>query len=512
MTLPIRTVLATLPSGEVGSDLKDDELADYLRTHCNRDVDKTRETDHRLRDILFCDGGVKEMTAKVDAWFENNTVRNRVKRMIADSRYSNATKRIVREKATVYSEPAKRFVGVSEENQKAYSDLCEAMCLDEENDRVNQLFNLHCAVVVMPRVRVTDVGPEMVIDVHSAATCRAVMHPNDNTQVVAWLTRCEFRSVRGRFARPAAWLLTSAHEWEYLDDNFMPIPGTNVLHGLGLNPGIPISVGSKSTPDFWPGEEGADLIAAHVTGWMVEALMVKETRTATRQPVVSGDMTAAAREQALDSGGPIEVPEGTTITTVEIGTDVEIFMKAADHAVERAANNSGISSPQLRNEGVQSAEAAEARKEPLRTIRRRQIKPFRRYERQLAIVLSILASKKAEALKFDVTDWRINFGEPQVLMSKMDRLNIFEKERSLGLDNTEDFLMREDPDLDRAAAKAKITLNVEVETERVASMRLLQSMSGGMSTTVPANDPAVATAQAAQMTRDPAAMPMGAVA
>lgn len=488
MTQPIRKTLAQLPDGQYGYDLRDEELAEYLREHCNREVDKQREKDHQLRDILFADGGVKEMNAKIDRWFENEQVKNRVKRMVEDARFSNVTKRIVSEMSTVYAEPATRSVGGSDENQRKYDDLVESMCLDEENDRVNQQFNLHRAIIVQPRVRMTPTGtPEVVLDVQSAATARAVMHPNDNTMVVAWLTRIELRSVRGGFDRPAAWLLTSDHEWEYLDEDFMPIKGTNVEHGLGVNPWIPISSGSKSQPDFWPGDEGADITAGHLVGWLFHSLLVKETKTATRQPVFQGDASTVARGQALDSAGMFEAPEGTTVTTVEIGTDVEVFIKADDHQLERVANNHGLSMAALTHQGVQSAEARELGLAPVRERRRKQVKLFRRYERQLAVVLSVVTKKAAPSLAFDALEWRIDFGEPQVLLSKQERLAIFEKERGLGLDNTVAFLMRENPDLTFEQAWAQALDNIEIETKRVVAMRDLQAASGGMNTPIPSN-------------------------
>lgn len=500
MSVPIRTTLATLPDGTIGHDLSDSELARYLKEHCDRDVDKRRELDHQLRDVLFCDGGVAEMHKRVDLWFRTEAVRERVKRMIEDARFSNATKRIVGEMSTVYAEPATRTVGGSDDNQRRYAQLCEAMCLDEENDRVNQQFNLHRAIIVGPRVRpvggsivVDDTGKarvepdghEVVLDVHSAATARAVMHPNDNTLVVAWLTRCEFRTVRGALSVKAEWMLWSDHEWEYLDGGFKPIAGTRIEHGLGVNKWIPISTGAKSTPDFWPGDEGADLIAAHITGWMVEALMIKETKAATNQAVIQGDVTTAARGQAMDSESPIEIPDGSTVTTVELGTDTETHRAAADHALERAGNNYGLSMAALKHQGVQSAEARELMLAPVRERRKRQVKPFRRFERTLAALLSIMTKKWAPRLAFDSIEWGINFGEPQVLLSKKERLELFRTEREMGLDNTVAFLMRENPDLSFDQAKAQILENIDLETWRVTSMRALQAIAGGTSEPVP---------------------------
>ena len=194
----IRSYLALTADGQQGLALNDGELAQYLRDHCDRPEDRSREIDHRLRDVLFCDGGVEEMKAKIDRWFVHEQVKERIKRLVGDSRFSNATKRIVGEMSTVYAEPATRTVGGSAENQQRYDDLCESMNIDEENDRVCHQFNLHRAIIVGPRFRKNGGASEVVLDIHSAATARAIMAPNDNTLVIGWLTRCTLRTVRGK--------------------------------------------------------------------------------------------------------------------------------------------------------------------------------------------------------------------------------------------------------------------------------------------------------------------------
>ena len=79
---------------------------------------------------------------------------------------------------------------------------------------------------------------------------------------------------------------------------------------------------------------------------------------------------------------------------------------------------------------------------------------------------------------------RVDFGEPQVLLSKKERLEIFRTERSLGLDNTVAFCMRENPDLTFEQAKALVLDNIEIETWRVGAMKALMAIGGGVDTTL----------------------------
>lgn len=480
MTTPIRAVLATLPSGAPGVPLDDDELAAYLRAHCDRDVDQAREKRHRVRDAFYRDGGLEEMREVVRGAFADPKLVSRVCRMLPLAQFSNPTKRIVGELATVYAEPAKRKVGGSDANQAAFTAIASAASLDEQMDKACHAFNLHRAILIGPRVRVaSDGSPEIVIDVCSAANARPVMHPNDNTQVAGWLTRIQYRTIRGASMRTPAWLLTTDHEWEALDEKMQPIAGTYEAHGLGVNRWIPIT-DCLHAPDFWPGDDGEDLTAAHKATWLIEALMVKETRTASRVPVIQGDTSTMARGNGMDSAEMMEAPEGTTITTVEIGTDIKVYMDAADHSLERAGNNYGLSLAALKHQGTQSAEARELMLAPVRDRRGRQVKIFRRAEAQLARTIAAVLAKYAPAAAFTVEAWSIDFGEARVQLSRKERLDLFLAMRGANLADSVEFLMAEDPDLTAEQAWAEILEHVRVETMREIATRPLKAISGAL--------------------------------
>ena len=480
MTRPIREVLATLPSGAQGVALTDDELAAYLRAHCDRDVDQAREKRHRIRDAFYHDDGLEEMKEVVRGAFKDPKIVERVCRMLPLAQFSNPTKRIVGELATVYAEPAKRKVGGDDANQTRYAAIAAAASLDEQMDKACHAFNLHRAILVGPRVRVAaDGSPEVVLDVCSAANARPVMHPNDNTQVVGWLTRIQYRTVRGASARTPVWLLTTDHEWEALDEKMQPITGTREEHGLGINRWIPIT-DSLHAPDFWPGNDGEDLVSAHKATWLIEALMIKETRTASRVPVVQGDTSTMPRGVGMDSAEVMEAPEGTTITTVDIGTDIKVYMDAADHSLERAGNNYGLSLAALKHQGVQSAEARELMLAPVRDRRGRQVKIFRRAEAQLARTIAAVLAKYAPAYAFTVDAWSVDFGEARVQLSRKERLALFFEERAAGLTDSVEYKMTEDPDLTADQAWAEILEHIRVETMVQVAKRPLQAISGAL--------------------------------
>lgn len=486
MTRPLVEVLATLPDGTSAPALELPELAKFLRDQIGTDAEAARNARHALRDAMFADGGDDHMATVITATFEDARVRDKRRAMIPHAKFSNCLKRIVGELSTVYAEPAVRSVGGTEDNRRRYADLVEAMDLDGQMDFVNQMLNLHRALFVAPRVSVDGDRQTMVLDIATPATVRVLTSPIDRTKIVGVAVRVDMPMVRVPWARRPEWQLWTDHEAMYLDRDMHPIAGTIEEHGLGMNRWIALSYRSTATPGFWPGSEGDDLVAARVTEWLSDILLIKETKSATKQPIVSGDASTMARNQAADSETPIEAPEGVTVTTIDMGTDPAQFIKTSDHVLERTGNNYGLSMATLTHQGVQSAEARELMLAPVRERRRKQIKIFRRFERELAKVMSAVAARYAPDLSFEVIDWAIDFGETQVLLSKKERLEIFATERAAGLTNTVEFIRRENPDVrSDAQALAILAENIAMETTRNLLMRPLQQISGSLGADTP---------------------------
>lgn len=486
MTRPLTEMLAVLPDGSSAPPLEVHELSRFLREQLGTEAEAARNARHALRDAMFADGGDDHMAQVIEATFEDRRVRDKRRAMIPHAKFSNCLKRIVGELSTVYAEPAVRSVGGTDENARRYADLVEAMDLDGQMEFVNQMLNLHRALFVAPRVALDGDQPIMVLDIATPATVRVLTSPIDRTRIIGVAVRVDMPMVRSPWAHRPEWQLWTDHEAMYLDRDFAPIAGTIEEHGLGMNRWIALSYRSTATPGFWPGREGDDLVAARVTEWLSDILLIKETKSATKQPIVSGDASTMARNQAADSETPIEAPEGVTVSTIDMGTDPSQFITTSDHVLERAGNNYGLSMATLTHQGVQSAEARELMLAPVRERRKKQIKIFRAFERRLAVTMAAVARRYAPALAFDVADWAIDFGETQVLLSKRDRLEIFATERAAGLTNTVAFLRRENPDIrSDEQALAILAENIAMETTRNLLMRPLQRISGSLGADTP---------------------------
>jgi hypothetical protein len=488
LTRSIYEVLATKPDGSAASPLKPGELGPYLQKHYG--ADHERRERHRLRDELYRDGGCQYMRTVIVEQFDDPEVQRLRMKWVPHARFSNILKQIIGETSSVYSEPAGRKVGGSDKNRDQYAAHMEALQIDEVMDYANRMLNLHRAVLLGPRVRRDlDGNGTLVLDVVTPANVVAVVHPNDNTLVIAWLVQMDFRSHRTDLIREPKWQLWSDHEVGYLDKDFVPV-GDFTEHKLGINPWVALTFHAEAIAGFWPGEDGADLVAAQVSIWMAGILMLKETKSATKQEIATGNFGEAARGTPADTDVTREYPEGASVTVVDRSMPPAQFTDPSDHVLERVAGAYGLAMGALRHD-MQSADAREAMMEPLRKIRRQQIKTFRRAERVLARVIARVLEVDASDVAFTVEAFSIDFGEPQVLMSPGDRLDLFLKMRAAGLYSTVEYIRLLNPDIrDDAEAWVLIAKFIDDETKRNELMRPLQAVSGSMGAEVP--DPGTA--------------------
>lgn len=510
-TVSILKTLAVLPSGTQGPDLDAAELSQYLNEHYKTSVEEDRNAHHRLRDELYRDGGIAHMNSVIDRLFKDTTVRDLRKAVVPLARFNNVIKRIVNEMSTVYSEPARRVVGETTEteaaqlaqvdavmndgadpasiqietpNNDAYQAVLEAVCMDERMVEVGRLLNLHRALLVGFRVRMKPNGErEPTIDIATPANVRAITHPNDESLVIGWLIKTCHKTARDSQEVPV-WMLWTDHESIALRDDLSVIPGSWQEHGLGVCPWVPVTLGPPSS-GFWPGSEGADLVAGQETIWLEGVLLIKESKSATKQTIIQGDGTNMARGQTLDTEAPAELADGQSATTVDMSMDLDLFKGAASHVLDSLALNYGLLPAVARGQQAESAEARELQRLPLKEIRRRQQVPLRRFEFRFACVMSAVLAVDLPAMNFVVEDWRIEFAESETPLDPIAEQDLFEKRRAAGLDNTVDMIIRKRPGLDEDGAWEIVDHNITVETKRNAKMRPLMQISGSMGASTP---------------------------
>jgi hypothetical protein len=479
--LSIRSILAVLPSEKYGAPLSWESVGKYLQKHYDTQEERDRNGRHCLRAELYRDGGVEFMKKVIDAVITDHDVRELRKKWVEHTRFNNPLKRVVNELATVYASPAKRTVS-GDDNNKKYQTVLDAVSMDEQMLQLGRMLALHRALLVRFRVRTlpgdSEETPnrEPAIDIATPATVRALLHPNDPTMVVGWLVRTSYRTHAAELNVPC-WTLWTDYERIQLREDMQPIVESYLEHGLGRSPWVAVSL-TPPGAGFWPGDEGEDLVAAAVSSWFVRVLMLKEAKSATKMPIISGDGSYMARGQAADTDIPVELADGQSVTTVDMSMDLSLFRDTDDHIIEHVAQNYGMSAALINQAGVQSADARELMRVPLRELRIQQQVPLRKMERRLALVMVAVLAKDLPEMLFSADGWLVEFGEAQTPLSRKDMLDIFLASRTANLDNTIDMIIALHPGMTEDQAQIALDRNIAIETARNIQMRPLMASSG----------------------------------
>jgi hypothetical protein len=184
------------------------------------------------------------------------------------------------------------------------------------------------------------------------------------------------------------------------------------------------------------------------------------------------------RSQADDVEMPLVLPEGVVASTLDGSMDFTKFLADAQAIYDATAANHGIPPQVLRHGAVASADARELIRVPLRELRLKQQIPFRRFERELAEIQSLVVAKERPDLAFTTDGWTIDFADPQTPLGTKEALEVFEQERRLTLTSTPAELLRRNPDLTPAQVEALMRRYVDDEVRRNQLMRPLHEISG----------------------------------
>ena len=453
------------------------ELARYLReTYWENQDNKTRKANAARRGAFYAGGGDECMAELLTEVMQDKDTIELRRQWIRHAKHNNVLRRAINELATVYSAPAARTVD-GDDNAAAYAEMQRRVRQDEVMQRVNRLGYLHRAVFVYPRVRLNAAGQrEPVLEVVTPDRFDAITHPADPTMLVAISLDLATKSVTGM--RQHARLVITATETIAVDDAGMFDERTLTPHAYGRIPGVLYCVDAPSGGLF-DSRATDDLESAHRAVWFENILLLKESKSATKQVVINGDVSRTARGQMSDTEGDMVLQEGTTATTLDRSMDLAMFRATARDIYETAAANHGIPPSLLGHAGTQSADARELIRTPLKELRLTQQVGLRDVERDLATVQAAVYAG-IPGCAFAVDGWSIDFADPQTPLGQKEALDVFEKERGLGLTSTEAEVMRRNPDLTKAQARMLIAQWDEDETWRIGLMKDRLAASGAM--------------------------------
>lgn len=466
--------IAALPGNAIQPGVDLAAACRYLNAHYfENKTEQNRRAKAARRQRFYCSAGDADMEIFIQSVIKDPVVQKKRIEFIEHAKFNNVLRRIIHELATVYALPATRTVE-GDENNARYQELQRRCRMAEVMLRVNRLALLHREVFIQPRVRVLNGKPEPVIEVLIPDSFDAIGHPLDKNAEIAVALDVEFKTLNtSRQPKRIVWTTDS---WFFVDAGGVPFVNEPTPHTFGRIPGVLFHIEPPSSGLF-DTTTGDDLEAAHRSVWFLAILLLKESKSATKQHILQGDLTGMARAQAADTDVPIELPEGATATTVDNSMDLGAYLATMRGVFETAAANFGLPPSVLSHSDVQSAEARELQRVPLREIRLQQQIPFRDLERELAEVMSVVF-KDIPDLAFTTDGWKIDFADPQTPLGTKDALEVFKQERELGLTSTKAEVMRRNPDLTPEQAEGLITAWQEDEQERIEGMREMMKAQG----------------------------------
>jgi hypothetical protein len=454
-----------------------DVVARHLsENYVNNDAEKARRSFARKRDDLYEGRGDQYINNMIDAAFKSQITKELRKALVRWAKWNKVTARVVNEKATVYSEPAKRTV---KNNNGAYAAFLEAVQQDAAMGELNAKLALHEDVWVQYRVRKADDLP--VIDVISPADFWAVSFPKDKTALAAIILD-QTPTYKGAGRNEPHYRVWCNDETFMLDGECRFMVETLEPWPHGRMPGVLATTRLPTTKGaLLNADASSDLIAAHESVWFQSVLLLKESKSANKQTYHTGDTSQAVVGQAADTETDVILPEGVSTQAVDRGMDLSQFRDNADHILERAGANHGLPPSVLHHRDASSGAEIHLRRIPIRELRAKQIPIMRRIERQLAEIQSAINAAELQAYAFNMDGWSMDFGEVQQPMTEMEGLAVFEKQRQLLLKDTIEAELERNPDLKTPEeAWARIKQRVANEVARLVEQQALMALNGGV--------------------------------
>jgi hypothetical protein len=416
------------------------------QSHASDEKWKRRQA-MRLRLRLYRDAYEADIVALIDQIFTHPEVKKQRERLVEVVMGQNVTKRIVQEVASLYDQPARRSFD-SESETERWRELEQELELHDVWQEAHHLTFL-CNEVLMWLV---DIDGEKSMRVVTPDAFDVVPHRKDPLRPVAVVLDVAPPALPDTFSRERVPF------WEVWDDvevTELNASGTWISthsHGLGRVPGVLLHR-KKPVDTILDGTSGKDIVSAHqAVIFLTLAAMQLGISQGEKQPYVRGNLSSIAADQPLDGQTPIALPPETEIGVIDLKTDPEHYLVMLRHHVASVAHTYGMSYEQFtfsETADTASGKAYEVRRQRLTELRREQRRRAQTHEPQVA-----------ELLGFDRAEMRTDFAEVATPADAAEEVDLLDKRMKKGLDSPIEFMMRKDPDLDRARAKERLLENL----------------------------------------------------
>jgi hypothetical protein len=238
-------------------------------------------------------------------------------------------------------------------------------------------------------------------------------------------------------------------QWNYIFDGNSNIV-TRREHFYGE---VPFVVYRRARPvdGFWLGRSGQDLVDLFVDQTIQRSWINRVGYLQSYQQVYQEEEDAIGdaigMTQQHPTFGPDSIPRGK-FRTLDLRTDVTRQLQVAESKLQRAAANWHISSDALNQTTHTSGIARLLSYSSLLECRRRSIKHYRPADIKLMRLQAKVWNIDGAGSKFSPDPSpKINYAEPELVATQIDRISILDKEIVHGVRSPVDYVMRNDPDL-----------------------------------------------------------------
>lgn len=429
-------------------------------------LEKQRRKNAQRRVDLYLDHAETHLREEVHRVFQTAEVRALIEPFIKMASSQSLFKRVVDEiSRPVYSIPPRREVTGLESDQDTFRQLARECRLDGRMDLAVRLVNA-CNQVWLYYRHVPRLG--VVLDVLTPNMVTVIEDPADPTRELGIIYD---RIVRRNGKPELMHVFWDAKETFQFDTEGKALafddPKLKKLHGLPRMPFVSIKR-RDNWGKFWDDTSGNDLECGQLAVSLVTALVLKLHKCqGEKQIVITGDINGVPKGQTLDGQGAIVAPDGTTITTLDLTTNPEHYLKTVDTITDRVAANHGLNRERM-NQGQSANE------DGLLERRADMIKVFRPAEEDGFEVLKMVSLEHPRLKLSKDASLAVDFGEFEARTDRKAQLDIWEQSRSMGLRNVLDDIKATNPEIQTdAEAWDELDKNMAAEADFILRRRAL---------------------------------------
>jgi len=273
------------------------------------------------------------------------------------------------------------------------------------------------------------------------------------------------------------WAYWSDEEHYYIDkeggeDKIVPVEDNEeMVNPFGTLPFVFLHNGWRDET-FWDMFTGDDLTGGTIDMAVHLTFLNHIIKTQSfKQLVGKGDNVGELLGQVLDPLSILTLTgQNTEIDVLDLQSNYDQLHKVAQDLANNIAVNYGISPSQFRMTGsVSSGFALQMENLKLDRFTVEQQSDFRIYEQELFELIKTVSEVYGQSLGDG--DMFVDFVEPNYPASEQEQLAIEQTKIDMGLTNTADILIRENPDLTEEDARVKVDENINARNDLLNKVR-----------------------------------------